>query len=147
MLDSLSNSQSAAYHALDIGPVWLSRNAEVSAVGQATNVIELGLFLGENDGPLSDSVVILLKQILKSIHLQFENAVVVQSASLNVSSQIDTLLAFGDASQLSVLTRGGAKPYGTLIQLPSLPAVLTQGQAKAAAWAALKTFLLSKNAA
>jgi hypothetical protein len=154
MLDSLSNSQANAYHALDIGPVWLSRDvrhdagrdneAEVGARDQATNVIELGLFLGESDAPLSDSVVILLKQILKSVHLQFENAVVLQSSTLGGLSRIDTLVVFGDATQLSILTRSGEKPYGTLIQLPSLLSVLTQGQSKATAWAALKTFLLSR---
>jgi antitoxin component of RelBE/YafQ-DinJ toxin-antitoxin module len=143
MLDSLSLEQKIAFDALNLGPVWVSKESAEQTQDQAQAVV-LAMVFQSNVESHSDAQNMLLEQIFRAAKLPFEQAQAFNIRSIKTSAQFETLLCFAASEQIDALLEKQAVQITTRIDLPSLAAIASDGKSKVLAWKAVKAFLLSQ---
>jgi hypothetical protein len=148
MLDSLSRSQKIAYDALELGPVWLSRNQSVGDV-EVNNLasgekVALALVFNGSSSARSDAQTQLLVQLLRPLGRNLEKAHFCELEALHASNSYELVLLFGAGSSSEIdsfMTVQGIQ-IESRVDLQSLAAIAADGKAKALAWKSLKKILL-----
>jgi hypothetical protein len=141
MLDSLSIGQKNAFDALGLGPVWVTRLAKVDTNSQG-QTIPIGLVFKANAKSRSSAENELLVQMLKAASLPFDQAQSLSVDALMPGADFEVLLSFDAAQEVRALIEKQTLSVAKMVALPSLAAIVAEGKAKAAAWEALKKFLL-----
>jgi hypothetical protein len=152
MLDSLSRFQKAAYDALELGPVWLSRDqpsedAEVNALHSGENVALALVFKGSDLTRFHTQTQVqtqLLAQLLQSIGRNFESAHLLNIDALQAANRYELMLVFdaGSSDEIDAFMVSQGIRIECRVDLPSLAIIASEGKAKASAWKSLKKVLL-----
>jgi hypothetical protein len=148
MLDSLSRFQKLAYDALELGPVWLSREqssevVEVNALASGENIALTLVFKGASIAR-TDTQTQLLAALLRSVGHDLANAHLCSIDALHSENRYKLMLLFdaGSTDEIDSLMTTRCIQIEHRVDLQGLDAIAADGKAKATAWKSLKKLLL-----